>query len=131
MQAVEDFAAAFSKCRILVTCRRYAYERQHWRLNRFSVAVLSPFIERQIRYFIAHWYRHAAEVRGTNRENWEGRAADLQRAIFRKSQLLSFARSPLLLTLMASLHAWRGGALPDRRAELYEDATDLLLETWV
>ena len=134
LQAVEDFASRFAKCRILVTCRTYAYQRQEWRLKeRYfpTVAVLSPFHEGQMRLFITRWYQHGADVRGANLGDWEGRAAELKHALRVKPQLLSLARSPLLLTLMASLHAWRGGSLPDRRAELYEDATEMLLETWV
>ena len=134
LRAVEEFAAHFPKCRILVTCRTYEYQQQEWQLTtRYfpTVAVLSPFHEGQMRWFITRWYRHGADVRGANRDDWEGRAAELKHALRSKPQLFSLARSPLLLTLMASLHAYRGGSLPDRRAQLYEEATEMLLDTWV
>ncbi|MGE0684156.1 MAG: SUMF1/EgtB/PvdO family nonheme iron enzyme [Candidatus Binatia bacterium] len=128
--AVEGFAAVFPKVRIVVTSRTYAYQKQDWKLTGFREAVLAPFEPAQMRAFVERWYTFVGQVRKLTAEDAQGRAVQLNTAIKRNPRLLELAERPLLLTLMASLHAWRGGTLPEQREELYADAVELLLDQW-
>jgi formylglycine-generating enzyme required for sulfatase activity len=126
--AIRAFAAAHGDARILVTARPYAYQQPRWRLDGFADAALTDFSDGQIRRFIRRWYAGQSSDQADN----AGRATLLEQAIFRrdKGRLLALARRPLLLTLMARLHAEKRRELPDKRVELYAEVLDLLLRNW-
>jgi formylglycine-generating enzyme required for sulfatase activity len=128
--AVADFAALYGHPanRYLVTCRVYAYQDPRWQLGRFAAHTLAAFSQAQVDAFVDCWYREVCRL------GWktEVEARDLTgrlQAATRRADLTPLARSPLQLTMMASLHfSW--GRLPDDRAELYQQMVDLLLVRW-
>ncbi len=129
-RAVLDFASSFSRCRVLVTCRTYAYQKQQWKLPGFVDAPLRLFTQPQIKAFVNAWYQHMAEVWPLTPEVAASRSTELLRQLQRNSRVAELARYPLLLTLLARLHEARGGELPSQREALYYDSVKLLLDDW-
>ncbi|MFN8443771.1 MAG: SUMF1/EgtB/PvdO family nonheme iron enzyme [Caldilineaceae bacterium] len=91
---------------------------------------MAPFSRGQIRQFVEHWYAQRASALAEDEEKATLRANQLKEAIFANPRLYELAERPLLLTLTAGIHAFRQGALPQGRAELYDEAVTLLLMRW-
>jgi len=130
--AIAEFAKPLDKCRVVITCREYAYKPgSDWRLpeKTFPVVDLDLFGKEQIEYFTQTWYRVVGPQKGWNQEKCREESQHLFDAIQHWPHLQDLAEHPLLLTLMAQVHG-QLGTLPDDRADLYERAVNLLLAHW-
>ena len=128
VESVDDLVGRYPAHHYLVTCRPYAYVGQRWRLSGFREVTLAPFSEEQIVHFITTWYDELARRGRFTQAQATGRAGQLQAAATR-ADLRGLAERPLLLTVMALLHTFRG-QLPEDRVELYHWTVDLLLRRW-
>ncbi|NUO82510.1 hypothetical protein HUU05_20745, partial [candidate division KSB1 bacterium] len=132
-QAIHEFAKPLDKCRVVITCREYAYRRgdEPWHLpeTSFPVVELDLFQKEQIENFITTWYQAAGPIKGWNKERCANEARNLIAAVQNWEHLRELAHYPLLLTLMAQVHG-RDGYLPKDRADLYDRAVNLLLAHW-
>ena len=126
LQCIEGFTSSFSKCRVLVTCRPYAYQDKQWRLSEFADTRLAEFGRGQMIRFIRRWYANSPEL---DDEAKKQRADKLKNAILNRENLTELAKRPLLLSLIAYLHSNRHD-LPERRADLYERLLELLVDEW-
>ncbi len=123
---IEGFSKSYSDCRILVTCRPYAYQDTQWQLDGFSESKLRKFHKGQIIRFIRQWYLKSPEF---DAEKAQTRSEKLRQTIFKRHALIDLAERPLLLSLIAYLHGKRH-QLPERRADLYERLLELLIDEW-
>jgi hypothetical protein len=103
--------------------------------SRADVYVVRPFTPEQVRLFLDRWYlaaeRHATGTSGrtarrTVRERGRKSADRLDSLLREHRALHDLAVNPLLLTMIATAHRYRG-ALPGTRADLYGEICQVLL----
>jgi len=132
IQAIREFARPLTNCRIIITCREYAYRKTDaWRLpgSIYPTVELDLFRSEQIRAFTHTWYRKTGPRKGWRDKRCLAEAQNLWQAVTSWDHLKELGRYPLLLTLMAQVHG-RDGYLPRDRTDLYERAVNLLLSHW-
>lgn len=131
-RVAESIAAVVHTCPspILVTCRILDYQAEPLRqLAGFLTYTLAPFTDEQVEQFVAGWY---GELQASGRRSLSQARADiasLKQAIAARAELRDLARLPLLLTVMAIVHASKGN-LPDARALLYAECIEVLMLKW-
>jgi hypothetical protein len=131
-RAVEAFASRYRDNRYVVTSRPAGYAG----LARFGADFhrcdVRPFTDEDIEQFVTNWYlavETAAEDNPATRQKAADSAADLLGRIRENDRIRRLVDTPLLLTVVALVHQNRT-ALPQRRAELYDECTQMLLGFW-
>jgi formylglycine-generating enzyme required for sulfatase activity len=125
-EAICDFADTYNDNRFLATCRVLSYTDPRWQLRSFPARRLAPLSESTINTFIGNWYT-ALAAQGEGNRSWASqKTAELRRAA---ASLPDLAQNPMLLTVMAVIHTYKG-TLPKERARLYHDCVELLLWNW-
>lgn len=128
-----SFTEQYPECRVLVTSRPYAYERESsWRLDTagFENATLASLDEEAIQAFIQSWFGYQARKHVIDADKARAMADAMWSNLQTETHLRPLAERPLMLTMMADLHSSRGGSLRGGRAELYEKGSELLLDRW-
>ena len=107
---------------ILVTSRPSGFRDIDLGLT-FQASEVQPFSPDDVRQLLAEWYATAYG------EPFRGDAAALVKEIEGKDRIAALATNPLLCSVIAIVYR-KGGQLPNRRVELYEECCKVLLETW-
>lgn len=130
---VEDFTRAYAQCRFVVTSRIAGYIGAARLGESYTATTVQDFTRDDIAQFLAHWHQMIAVGQMGEGDSVLGYAAEQTRqlldAIDHNPRIRDLAINPLLLTVIALVHRDRV-KLPDRRAELYAEAVDVLLGKW-
>lgn len=126
-EAVLAVRERFRPAKILATCRVRSYGGA-FTLPGFTSHELAPFDEGQIRSFCAAWYRAQGNLGRLEGGKVDEGARHMAGQVLQPT-LRDLAGNPLLLTTMAVIHT-RKTQLPRGRAQVYEDAIQLLIRDW-
>jgi formylglycine-generating enzyme required for sulfatase activity/energy-coupling factor transporter ATP-binding protein EcfA2 len=130
---IEDFTLAYPKARFIVTSRIVGYSGAARLSGDYVITTVRDFTLEDVRQFLSHWHRLVAVGQMGAVESAKTFAASqtsqLMSAIQANERVRDLAINPLMLTVIALVHRDRV-KLPDRRAELYAEAVDVLLGKW-
>jgi predicted NACHT family NTPase len=122
--AIHRFTNEYPGVRVIVTSRIIGYKPQRLQDAEFHHFILQDLNAEQIQDFVRRWHELTFTDAGE-----KARIRDrMERALAYSSTIRDLAGNPLLLTIMAILN--RGQELPRDRAELYNQASRVLLYQW-
>ena len=122
--AIHGFTHKYPRVRVIVTSRIIGYKPQRLQDAEFHHFILQDLNAEQIQDFVRRWH----ELSFTDAGEKARISERLKRALEYSSTIRDLAGNPLLLTIMAILN--RSQELPRDRAELYNQASRVLLYQW-
>ena len=125
-ERIQQMVAGFGANRFLVTSRIVGYDRSPL-TSEFRHATLKELTSEDQERFVRLWYTALRKAIGEGSRTEGG--DDLVEALRTKPQIARMAANPLLLTIIVLMH-WRGFKLPNRRVQVYESATNTMIEYW-
>lgn len=129
---VDQQIVAYRDCPFIITSRPKGYDNAP--LQQVHRLEIQAFSWQQVKEFAASWYlQNEILSSGKNDEGIINKARlgaeDLLKRLQYTSSLKDLTVNPLLLTMIAMVHRYRG-QLPGRRVELYSEICDVLLAHW-
>ncbi len=134
---IEEAFTDYPDCRFAVTCRFAGYSTSVQLNEKFLEMHVRPLSEKDAERFVRTWYaivekslaKDLEQAASIAREKADHLIERLRQPDFRARRVFELTRNPLLLTNICLVHRHRG-TLPQRRARLYEECIDVLLEHW-
>ncbi|TVP97198.1 MAG: NACHT domain-containing protein, partial [Planctomycetaceae bacterium] len=114
-QLIQHLAAAYQRCRFVVTSRPAAYVGEVV-LPDFAHARIEPLSDVAVEKFLTRW---CEAVYPGSEDSARAHIDELLAAVRGRAEIRRMARSPVMLTALAVLH-WNERRLPEQRADLYE-----------
>ncbi|QSJ14406.1 NACHT domain-containing NTPase [Nostoc sp. UHCC 0702] len=121
---IHRFSNDYPNVQVIVTSRVIGYKPQRLQDADFRHFMLQDLDSEQIQDFIKRWH----ELTFSDEADKLRKRERLQRGIANSKAITELAGNPLLLTMMAILN--RNQELPRDRAELYHQASRVLLHQW-
>lgn len=131
---IEKFTIAYPDNRYVVTSRIVGYTDAARLGEKYEVTTVGDFTWEDITRFVTYWNRsiEIALVAGETPQALfaaKQQTEALLKAIENNERVRELAVNPLMLTVIALVQRYRA-QLPERRAELYEEAIEVLLSHW-
>jgi hypothetical protein len=135
MKWLEDLVQDYKDNQFLVSTRHSGHSRAHFGNLQFETFELAPLSDSEQRQFITNWYK-AVELADSSAEGSvsfelpERNAADLFNRLSLAPGVATLVDTPLMLSVLCTVHRSSGASLPERRAELLSECVDVLLYKW-